>query len=267
MSEQTPRRQGINSIEVGLKILKELVKLGRPAPLRAIAQASEMHPAKVHRYLVSFIRGGLVAQNPGDGHYTLGPYSLELSLACLARLDAVRVGSTVLESLAAEINESVFLAVWGEAGPTVVDWQPSPSSISASTHTGTVFPLLTSSTGRVFAAYLPESIVNSRIERELASLQTSHGFRALSSREDVARILAEVRERGLARGVGIRRAGINSFSAPVFDYRGNVSFAVTAFGYEDTFDPAWEGPIALELQRTARELSAQLGYSEVSELS
>jgi DNA-binding IclR family transcriptional regulator len=261
MSEQTPRRQGINSIEVGLKIVKELVRLGRPVPLRDIARAAAMHPAKVHRYLVSFVRGGLVAQNPGDGHYTLGPYALELSLACLARLDAVRVGSTVLESLAAEINESVFLAVWGATGPTVVDWQPSLSSISASTHTGTVFPLLTSSTGQVFATYLSEAVVETIIEQELANLAHLDAPRAPRTREEVDALLVEVRERGLARGVGIRRPGINSFSAPVFDYRGNMSFAVTAFGYEDTFDPDWNGPIAEELRRTARELSAQLGYS------
>lgn len=261
MSEQTPRRQGINSIEVGLKILKELVRLGHPAPLKDIAKAAAMHPAKVHRYLVSFVREGLVAQNSGNGHYTLGPYALELSLACLARLDAVRVGSTVLEELAAKINESVFLAVWGAAGPTVVDWQPSLSSISASTHTGTVFPLLSSSTGQVFAAHLSEALVEALVEQELAHLAKANAERAPRTREAVDSLLAEVRERGLARGVGIRRPGINSFSVPVFDHRGNLSFAVTAFGYEDTFDPDWDGPIAKELQRTAQELSAQLGYA------
>ena len=261
MSEETPRRQGINSIEVGLKLLKVLVRLGRPAPLKDIARAAAMHPAKVHRYLVSFVRGGLVAQNPGDGHYTLGPYALELSLACLARLDAVRVGSTLLEPLAAEINESVFLAVWGATGPTVVDWQPSLSSISASTHTGTVFPLLTSSTGQVFAAYLSEAIVAPLIEQELGKLAESDVTGAPRTRNEVDAILADVRERSLARGVGIRRPGINSFSAPVFDYRGNISFAVTAFGYEDTFNPAWDGPIANTLLRTARDLSSQLGHT------
>ena len=124
-----------------------------------------------------------------------------------------------------------------------------------------MFPLLTSSTGQVFAAHLSESVVETIIEQELAKLAQSDTARAPRTREEVDALLVEVRERGLARGVGIRRPGINSFSVPVFDYRGNMSFAVTAFGYEDTFDPDWNGPIAKELCRTARELSAQLGYT------
>ncbi len=262
MTDASSKRQGINSIEVGLTLIKELVTLGRPAPLREIAQAADMHPAKAHRYLVSFVRGGLVRQTPDNGLYDLGPYALELSLACLSRLDAVKLGSAVVESLAAEINESVFLAVWGASGPTVIDWQPSRRSISASTQTGTVFPMLMSSTGRVFAAYQPRSVVGPLVDKELAELTTLGDTRAPRDREAFDAILAEVRSRGLGRGVGIRRPGINSFTAPILDYRGRLSFALTAFGYEDTFDSGWDGPIAAAMRRTADQLSAQLGHRE-----
>jgi len=197
MTEESSKRQGINSIVVGLKLVKELVALGRPAPLREVAQAADMHPAKAHRYLVSFVRSGLVKQTPDDSLYDLGPYALELSLACLSRLDAVRLGSTVLEPLVA---------------------------------------------------------------KELVEVAAKSGPNAPPDREAFEAILTEVRERGLARGVGIRRPGINSFTAPILDYRGRISFALTAFGYEETFETSWDGPIARALSRTAEDLSAQLGH-------
>ncbi len=254
-------RQGINSIDVGLKVLMELVSLGRPAALREIAEAAEMHPAKLHRYLVSFVRGGFVQQNVHDGRYDLGPQALTFSLGCLARLDAIRVGSQVLESLMEETQESVFIAVWGDAGPTVVDWQPARRAIAASTRTGTVFPLVMSSTGRVFAAYMPASIMDPYLAQELKDLKDRANLRAPADRAELDGLLAEVRRRGLARGLSIRIPGINSFSAPVFDYRGKLAFALTAFGYEQSFDSGWQSPIAKRLRAAAVRLSRQLGHT------
>jgi DNA-binding IclR family transcriptional regulator len=255
-------RQGINSIDVGLKVLMELVSLGRPAALREIAEAADMHPAKLHRYLVSFVRGGFVQQNVGDGRYDLGPQALTFSLGCLARLDAIRVGSQSLESLMEETQESVFIAVWGDAGPTVVDWQPARRAIAASTHTGTVFPLVMSSTGRVFAAYMSAPVMEPYLAQELKDLRGSSNPLAPADRAELDGLLAEVRRRGLARGLSIRIPGINSFSVPVFDYRGKLAFALTAFGYEQTFDSGWQSPIATSLRAASARLSRQLGHSE-----
>jgi hypothetical protein len=35
---------------------------------------------------------------------------------------------------------------------------------------------------------------------------------------------------------------------------------LTLFGYEETFDPRWDGPIAATLKNTAQALSYQMGY-------
>jgi DNA-binding IclR family transcriptional regulator len=257
MNEQASTRQGVNSIEVGVRLLKVLTSLGRPATLTEIATVAKMHPAKAHRYLVSFIRSGLVAQNSHDSLYSLGPYALEFSVACLSQLDVVKMGLALLEPLAEETNETVFAAVWGTFGPTVIDWQPSRRSLFVSTHTGRVFPLLMSSTGRIFAAYMDRSVIEPLIDKELEQLASTGDPLAPKSRAEVADILDEVREHGLSRGIGIRSRGVSSFSAPVFDFRGQLWLALTAVGYEDTFDSDWGGPVAAALRRSTHNLWAQ----------
>lgn len=260
MSRQAPKdQQGINSIEIGLRVLKELASKGRPTPLSEVAAAVDMPSSKVHRYFVSFIRSGLVQQDPQSGHYDLGPYALELGLSSLARLDALKVGSAVLEPLVAEVNESVFITVWGATGPRVVDWRPSQRPIGTSTHIGTVFPMLASSTGRVYAAYLPESLTAPLIDAEIKAARLSPGPQSLTSWQAVRDALAEIRQHALARGLGLRLPGVSSFSAPVFDYRGEVAFVLTIFGYQETFNADWNGPIAQALRRTVAELSQRLG--------
>ncbi len=260
MNEKAAKQHGINSVEVGLRVLKEIVALGRPAQLREVALAAEMHPAKVHRYLVSWVRGGLVEQDPNNGRYDLGPYAIELGLACLARIDAVKVGAEGIDRLATEIDEPVFLAVWNNNRPTVVDWHPAQRQFSPNMHLGSTFSLLQSSTGHVFAAYLPPRIVDPLIDQELEELSDDGSTNLPRTREEVNTILSEVRERRMARGLGIRRRGIHSLSAPAFDHMGAISCVVTAFGYEDTFDSSWRGPIAVSTRALADQISRQLGY-------
>ena len=84
-SEQAPAtaRRGIQSIEVGFRILDVIRKTGRPMPLKEIADACALTVPNVHYYLVSFQKVGVVQQHADTGHYGLGPYALRLGLAAL----------------------------------------------------------------------------------------------------------------------------------------------------------------------------------------
>lgn len=78
--EPTKQRQGIQSIEVGARLLRALAANGRSMMLRDVARNAGMPAAKAHRYLVSFMRMGLVEQDANTGRYDLGEFSLELGL-------------------------------------------------------------------------------------------------------------------------------------------------------------------------------------------
>lgn len=244
-----------------MAIVKVLSQQGAPMSLGDIATSTGMQPAKAHRYLVSLIRTGMVQRYEHSGGYELGPFALEFSLACMAKLESLRIDPAVLRSLAMETGESVFTAAWSASGPMVVDWQPSNQPIAASTQIGTVFPVLMSSTGRVYGAYMPEAITGSLIEKELEELAGSDNIQAPRTRQAVAQIFDEVREHGLGRGIGIRLPSVSSFSAPVFDHRGRIVSALTAFGYQESFDSSWDGPVARALKTAASALSRQRGYS------
>ncbi|HZY15532.1 MAG TPA: helix-turn-helix domain-containing protein, partial [Ramlibacter sp.] len=84
-------RAGIQSVEVGFGLLQVLAEAAGPLMLRDLARAADMSAAKAHRYLVSFQRLGLVVQDSASTRYDLGPAALQLGLASLSRLDAVRL--------------------------------------------------------------------------------------------------------------------------------------------------------------------------------
>ena len=157
MSDEKDSQHGVQSFEVGAGVLRAVVRGQRLMTLKDIAAAAEMPPSKAHRYLVSLIRTGLIEQDTMTSRYKLGPFALGIGLVALDRLDRVRLGLAAISELRERINETVGLAVWGDHGPVMVRWERPQRPITVNVVTGTSLPLLTSASGRVFAAWLPKS--------------------------------------------------------------------------------------------------------------
>lgn len=261
-------RAGIQSVEVGFALLDVLAAAHGPLMLRDLAAAADMSAAKAHRYLVSFQRLGLVTQDTATTRYDLGPAALRLGLASLARLDAVKMGRERLPGLLEQVGHTLALAVWGNHGPTIVHWEESPLAPPVNLRLGDVMPLVTSATGRCFAAYLGEgrgmAKIGPLLEAELAHLQR---IPQIENRGDVPldlaqveQMLAEVRSRGMARVVGTLLPGVTGFCAPVFDADGHLALGVVAMGSAASFDMAWGGAVEAPLRAMAERLSADLGH-------
>ncbi|MGG1945131.1 IclR family transcriptional regulator [Trinickia sp. NRRL B-1857] len=257
-------RSGIQSIEVGFRLLEVLTNEPRAMMLRDLAKLAQMSPAKAHRYLVSFQRLGVVAQDPVSGRYELGGFALQMGLARLARVDGVKLARLALGELRDRLDVTVGIAVWGNLGPTVVHWTESSHPAKASLKLGDVMPLLGSATGLLFAAYLPRGKTAAMIERELADSRRSSHTTGPRSEAELETALQEVRAHGAARVAGMLLPTIHAFCMPVFDASGELALGLIALGHEGAFDLAWDGAIALELKACARKLSYELGYSEAA---
>ena len=261
MSEENAKqRQGIQSIEVGARLLRALADNGRSMMLRDLARNAGMPAAKAHRYLVSYMRMGLVEQDTTTGRYDLGGFSLELGLASLARLDPVRLAAPILDELCEQIGETVALAMWGNHGATCVRWIEAGGPITITLRTGVVLPLTTSATGLAFAAFYRSPYLTQQLEAELHAAAEA----TRTPLEDFARKLDarlnEIRKHGIARASGSLTPGINGFSAPVFDHSGHMVAAITSLGTIGNFDMEWESPLARHIRAAASTLSARLGH-------
>jgi DNA-binding IclR family transcriptional regulator len=254
-------RAGIQSVEVGFTLLDKLALAHGPLMLRDLAAAAGMSAAKAHRYLVSFQRLGLVVQDAGNTRYDLGPAALKLGLASLERLDAMRLARERVPTLLDQVgHHTLALAVWGNHGPTIVHWEESQLAITVNLRLGDVMPLLSSATGRCFAAYaLPEAIAK-MLQTELTQAQKAHRSDLPQTLTQVQTVLADVRQRGLARVVDTLLPGIVGFCAPVFDADRHIALGMIVLGSAATLDSAWDGSVATALQRAALQLSSDLGY-------
>ncbi len=255
-------RQGIQSIEVGFRLLHVLATTNRPMMLRDIAKGAAMPAAKAHRYMVSFMRIGIVEQDAGSGRYDLGAYALELGLSGLGRLDPVRLSGPILEALCEEIQETVALAVWGTHGATIVRIVDSGSPVTITLRPGTVLSLSNSATGRAFSAFFRSPFLKKMLDEELRQAAESSQTAVTTVRRQLEKTLTEIREQGISRATGSLTPGINGFSAPVYDHTGSMVAAITALGSMGEFDAEWDGPVAKAMRSAALDLSHRLGFNK-----
>jgi DNA-binding IclR family transcriptional regulator len=253
-------RAGIQSVEVGFALLQALGEAAGPLMLRDLAKAAGMSAAKAHRYLVSFQRLQLVVQDAASTRYDLGPAALKLGLASLERLDAVKLARERVARLMEEIGHTLALAVWGNHGPTIVHWDEPPSAVTVNLRLGDVMPLLSSATGRCFAAYAPKEAIAPMLKDEMARAQKQGRTDVPEGMAQVRELLDEVRQRGMARVVDTLLPGIVGFCAPVFDSDGHMVLGIVTLGPSGTFDPSWEGAVARPLAAAASQLSRDLGW-------
>jgi DNA-binding IclR family transcriptional regulator len=268
MADTIDRAQrGIQSIEVGGRVLLALVHHGRPMALKDLARGAGMAPAKAHPYLVSFARIGLIAQDALDGSYFLGPLALQLGLISLQQANPVQVATPLIGALARGIGHTVAIAVWGTRGATIVRLEESPAAVHVNMRHGTVFSLANTASGRLFAAFQPPAFAREQLgaERRRRKLQPDAAVAGmpptppLPAWRDFDTQLAEVRAHRLSRSVGEVVPGVNAMAAPVFDHTGEMVLAITAIGPAAVFDTRWDGAVARALSACADRVSRGLG--------
>ncbi|NMM37267.1 MAG: IclR family transcriptional regulator [Glaciimonas sp.] len=249
-------KHGVQSLEIGMGVLRAMVTGQRSMMLKDIAAAANMPASKAHRYLVSLIRAGLVEQDSMTSRYNLGPFALNIGLVAIDRLDRVRLGLSATAELRDTINETTALAVWGEIGPVIVRWERPRRPITVNVVTGTNLSLLPTASGRVFAAWLPKALVDPLIAQELKTKAVP----GLKTRSDVGTMLAKIRADGVAPISGNYIVkGVEAVAAPVFNFKNEITMALTVVGVEGMIDMNLNSRVLVELKRCAKELSLRLG--------
>jgi len=233
MSEPGEGKHGVQSIEIGMQVLRALAGGDRAMMLKDIAAAAGMPASKAHRYLVSLIRAGMVEQDRGTSLYDLGPLALHVGLAAIDRLDRVQLGLNAIAELRDQVNETTALSVWSDNGPIIVRDERPRRAITVNVVTGTALDVLSSASGQIFGAYLPREQISHLIEAELKDGRAPADCKSWPA--------------------------IEAIGEPVFNAAGSITLTMLVVGIQGMFDMSADGPVVRQLKLAANQLSERLG--------
>ncbi len=250
MSSEESKSKGIQSIEVGVDILKKIAEADKPLSITEIAILCDTSKSKLHRYLTSFIRTGMLEKSE-DAKYTLGSELIMLGLSASQKLNITDVVAPYLFELKNTLNETAALAIWGESGPFFISWEESNKPINIGIKAGSRVGVIQSAAGRVFATYLPSHLTAEQINRELSKSSISE--------DQLQEYLNTIREKEYSYVISTIVPGISAIAAPIFDHSSQVIAVLTVVGLENSLDVSEKSEAVKLLKEKTTEISRLLG--------
>jgi DNA-binding IclR family transcriptional regulator len=217
-----------------------------------------VHKATASRLAATLAERGLLERDPQTDRYRLGFGLVRLAGAAMARLDLVSSARATLDDLAERTHETVTIGVLSHDDVVSVDQVTGTRSIVSVSWVGKRTPLHTTSTGKVFLAFMG----NEERERRLADPLEAATPRSVTSPETMRMQLAEIRRRGYAQTLEELEVGLNAVAAPVRQGDGTVIAALSVSGPSFRLRPVDLPRIGQQTIEAADAVSRRLGYVE-----
>lgn len=164
------------------------------------------------RYMVPYAHG-------------LGPLALKAGGAPIADVEAVRVATESLPAIHEQLGRpKMSLAVWSNQGPTAIRWERSADSPTEPLRSGLVMSVTQTATGLAFAAFLPNDVTSAFVDEDLRLTRVADEDEMVQRREFETAV-TQARMSGFA---GWSEESIPTYSAPIFDHRGDMILAISA---------------------------------------
>lgn len=224
-------KQGISSLELGLKILETIADQGKPSTLTALSELTGTTPSRLHKYLVSLAKTGYVSKLDNN-QYALSTSSIKIGTAALKLIDPVQIAFDFADILHKEIDKTITITIWNGNAPLVIKWLDSSNSLAVNVRLGSVLSPFTSAAGRTFLAFLPEKRIFSIVEEFYNDPPAlpRHMGRPLQQHEFLD-LLTQIKAEKICRFEEDFLPDINVISAPVFDCDNNISTVITLLGH------------------------------------
>ncbi|WP_286886519.1 IclR family transcriptional regulator [Aneurinibacillus sp. UBA3580] len=243
--------QGIQSLELGINILKKIGEAEKPLTITEIAKLADISKSKLHRYLTSFWRTGFLERDESL-RYSIGDAFIRIGLKAYQRIDIKEQARPSLLRLKETLNETVALSVWGDNGPYFIHLEESNRQIKIGIQVGSTGSMLNTTAGQLFAAYKPGEKTEKLIQKELEEMSADATV--------FKHTLATIKEKGFSRTMESLVPGVVAIGCPVFNGENNMVAAVTIIGLLGVFDISDDSPSVVLLKQECLHLSRSLGF-------
>jgi len=167
----TETSQGINSVDIAVSILTFVVSQNGQARAIDIATGCGLSKSRLHKYLISLCRTGMLCQNE-KGLYCLGATTLQLTGGQTGARDAIDELNTMLVTFRDTFNHSTGVVVASENGLILKHYNRSFRNVDIDFLPNTQVPLHASAAGQIFMSfsdYQAQNLAQKQLIRQIIS--------------------------------------------------------------------------------------------------
>lgn len=247
---------GIRAVQRAMIILEQLGR-NNEASITELAKLTELHKSTVHRILVTLEAGGMVRQNPQNGHYRLGFKMMELGAQALRSVELRATAHPHMEELSRDMGLTVNLGVLDQSEVVYLDKIEGAGSFRFLCHVGSRAPFHCTAMGKVMVAALTPAE-----QRRLVYAKPLKRFtrRTITDPDKLMQHLALVAGQGWAMDDGEHNDLGHCVGVPLRDHAGKVVAAISMTTVCAELSDAERDRVLTSILRTAAAISSDLGY-------
>jgi DNA-binding IclR family transcriptional regulator len=224
MSGNERSNRPVTTTETSFRIL-ELLKANGGSSLAALAEELDMARSTVHRHLLTLETNDLVGRE--NGEYHLGLRFLDFGMRARDRLDFYHVARPLVDRLAAETDEKVWLVAKDGRFSVHLYKAYGDNPLETSARVGQRRHLHQLAAGKAILSRLPDEEVRDILDCCGLPEQTEH---TITDRDELLGELDGIGERGYAFNRGESITGLNAVGAPIRDADGYPVGAISISG-------------------------------------
>jgi DNA-binding IclR family transcriptional regulator len=245
----------VQSVDRALSVLEILAAHGE-AGVTDIAAELGVHKSTAFRLVAVLESRGFVEQLVDRGKYRLGFGVVRLAGAAAAQLDIAQEGRRICQALAADLEETVNIAILDSDRAVNVSQVRGPAALSTHNWVGQGTPLHATSSGKVLLAHASDAVRKGVLSRELQRYTAA----TITDPEELAQHLDRIVEQGWGSTVEEYEVGLSAVAAPVRGADGDVIAALSVSGPSFRMDSQDFPRLARRVVAGADELSRRLGF-------
>jgi DNA-binding IclR family transcriptional regulator len=245
----------VQSVDRALSVLEILAAQGE-AGVTDVAAELGVHKSTAFRLIAVLESRGFVEQLADRGKYRLGFGVVRLAGAAAAQLDIAQEGRRICEALAADVEETVNIAILDSDRAVNVSQVRGPAALSTHNWVGQGTPLHATSSGKVLLAHAADAVRKGALSRDLQRFTPA----TITDPEVLRQHLDDIVEQGWGSTVEEYEVGLSAVAAPVRGADGDVIAALSVSGPSFRMDAERFPRLARRVMASADELSRRLGF-------
>ena len=198
----------------------------------------------------------LLEQDEVTRSYRLGVHLMKLGEIAKKSIKIIDIAKPFMAELRDSVNETVQLAKLENGFAVYLEKVESFHPIKTNSERGDTIPAYVSGLGKALLAYRSEDYIEEYIPETLKRYTVN----TIGSRAELLDALKRVRAEGMAKDNGEFIEDLVCFAVPIFDYKGQVNYAVSVSVPSYRLTPEQEEVLKQGILSAARKISAELGY-------
>ncbi|OGV31248.1 MAG: hypothetical protein A2020_01335 [Lentisphaerae bacterium GWF2_45_14] len=212
-----------NTLKNGFKVLEFLAEKAEAYSVKELAQVFKLPNSHICRLLKTLKDTGYIAQD-SSRKYVISLKILNLSHACLSRLEIRNRLRPFVKKLSEELKLPVYLSIPLNWHPIVVDVaQPEGKVIDPVISIGSMNPIHVSATGKICAAFHPQETLDEFLATVSFSKITE---KTIGDPKSFKVELAKIRKEKFAITNMERSDNISAIASPVFNCEGELAAVI-----------------------------------------